>query len=771
MSQGKQRDQSTSSHRLALLSSFLVIALFIALMLSVRDQASADSGRETQGALSRIEIQVQELHGLAWLAIAAQEITPTGEARFLSSKNQLLIETSSLHLQTQGEPHNQFSPPVKSFVQAEDQQVELIKRGKVAEARRLDFEEVSQPLDILLHDLHQASEGEGHVVEATASRSRVELAVAVLLGTVCIAILFFRFQRQKQLMGAKQIILQQSEERFRALTEKSADIVFITDAMGVINYMSPSIQPVLAFGDGTVRGRNLSDFVQPGDAPKLRSALEMAEGETETVELRFQHADGRWLFFECIVRNLVNLENVNGIVFNAREITERKKAEEQLLFNASHDQLTGLPNRILFLNRLQTVVDRIRRQGQQMAAVLFVDVDDLKVVNDCLGHAAGDDLIIEIGSRLKTCMRSDGSVARMGGDEFTVLLEDITDPSDAIRVAQRIHAAVSQPLLILSQEVFKGVSIGIALASDDSSAESLVQNADMAMYRAKSKGKGRTELFDATMHEQVMGQLQLELRLGQALQNEEFELYYQPIVAIQSGLIEGFEALLRWKPADSNSVSPGVFIPIAERSGLIVHISRWVFTTACLEAVSWGRANPDAQPLYISINVSARHFSHAAFIGHVREALETSGIRPACVKIELTESVTMNDTPGTQRTMSELRALGVKLSIDDFGTGYSSLSYLRRFSVDTLKIDQSFVSAMEGNRENCAIVSTIVTLGQNLGLQIVAEGVETLGQLETLRSMGCDAAQGYFFSKPVTADAAKSLIDLNQEQAKSVGAR
>jgi EAL domain-containing protein (putative c-di-GMP-specific phosphodiesterase class I) len=318
--------------------------------------------------------------------------------------------------------------------------------------------------------------------------------------------------------------------------------------------------------------------------------------------------------------------------------------------------------------------------------------------------------------------------------------------------------------------VLKGISIGIALASEGSSAESLVQNADMAMYRAKSKGKGRTELFDATMHEQVMGQLQLELRLGRALQNEELELYYQPIIAIQSGLIEGFEALLRWKPADANSVSPGVFIPIAERSGLIVPISRWVFTTACLEGVSWNRANPDAQPLYVSINVSARHFSHAAFIGHVREALEKSGIRPACVKIELTESVTMNDTPGTQRTMSELRALGVKLSIDDFGTGYSSLSYLRRFSVDTLKIDQSFVSAMQGDRENCAIVSTIVTLGQNLGLQIVAEGVETLGQLETLRSMGCDAAQGYFFSKPVPADAAKNLIDLNQEQAKGVGA-
>ena len=381
----------------------------------------------------------------------------------------------------------------------------------------------------------------------------------------------------------------------------------------------------------------------------------------------------------------------------------------------------------------------------------------------------GDELIIEVGARLKRCMRSDGSVARIGGDEFTVLLEDVADPSDAIRVAQRIHAAVSKPLLVVGQEVFKGVSIGIA-ASQGSSAENLVQNADMAMYRAKSKGKGRTELFDATMHEQVMGQLQLELRLGRALQNGELELYYQLIVALQSGLIEGFEALLRWKPADSGSVSPGVFIPIAERSGLIVPISSWVLTTGCLEAVSWHRRCPDEPPLYVSINISARHFSYAAFIEHVTEALQLSGISPACVKIELTESVTMNDIPSTQQTMSKLRALGVKLSIDDFGTGYSSLSYLRRFSVDTLKIDQSFISAMQGARETFAIVSTIVTLGRNLGLQIVAEGVETVPQFETLRSMGCDAAQGYFFSKPVPSDSARILIDLNQEQAKSEGA-
>jgi diguanylate cyclase (GGDEF)-like protein/PAS domain S-box-containing protein len=767
----KAINQSAGSRRLAVISSLFAIAFIIALTLSLRDKGSAERSREAQIALSRLEVRVQEVHSLEWLATAAREITPEVEARLRASKRELLTTTSGLRLQTQEALVDQFGPAASNFIQATDRQLQLIQNGKFEEARRLDFEEVSQQFDVLQHQLHQASDAQARVAEAAATKSRIELVIAFVLVATSIVLLFLRFQRQEQLMLAKQAVLQQSEERFRALTEKSADIVFITDSAGVVNYVSPSVQMVLAFSDEVFNGRNLGDFVQPGDISKFRNAVQVVAGENETVELRFQHSDGRWLYFECVVRNLLKLENINGLVFNAREITDRKKAEEQLLFNASHDALTGLPNRIFFLNRLQTVVDRIQRHREQMAAaVLFVDVDDFKVVNDCLGHAAGDELIVEVGNRLKTCLRSDGSVARIGGDEFTVMLEDITDPSDAIRVAQRIHSVAVKPFLLLGQEVCKGVSIGIALVSQDSSAENVVQNADIAMHRAKSKGKGRTELFDVAMHEHVMGQLQLEARLRRAVQNSELELYYQPIVAIRTGLIEGFEALLRWNPPDSDSVPPGVFIPVAERSGLIVPIGSWVLTTACLEAVSWHRLYPGERPLYVSINISARHFSHSAFIGHLREALEKSGIPPQCVKIELTESVAMNDAPSTEQTMSQLRVLGVGLSIDDFGTGYSSLSYLRRFPVDTLKIDQSFVSAMQRERENWAIVSTVVVLGRNLRLQVVAEGVETLGQLEKLRSIGCDAAQGYFFSKPVPSDAVKTIVDLNKKQAKHAGA-
>jgi PAS domain S-box-containing protein len=372
MSKRKPRDHAGASRRLAVAFSLFAIAISIVLTLSIRDKRSADRGREAQAALSRIEVQVQEVHSLEWLATAAQEITPEAETRLSSSKGGLLTTASSLQLQAQESLTEQFGPAVRSFVEATDRQLQLIQHGNFEEARRLDFEEVSQQFDILQHRLHQAGDGEARLAEAAAARSRLEFASAVLLGTLSIVILFLRFQRQRQLMLARQAVLQQSEERFRALTEKSADLVFITDSAGTVNYVSPSIRTVLSFDGDVINGRNLIDFVPPGDVPKLKSSIGIAEGESETVEIRFRHKDGRWLDFECAVRNLLNLENINGVVVNAREITERKKAESQLLFNASHDQLTGLPNRLLFLNRLQTVVDRIKRHPEQMAAVLFV---------------------------------------------------------------------------------------------------------------------------------------------------------------------------------------------------------------------------------------------------------------------------------------------------------------------------------------------------------------------------------------------------------------
>ena len=486
----------------------------------------------------------------------------------------------------------------------------------------------------------------------------------------------------------------------------------------------------------------------------------VAYGQNPIVEFRLRHADGRWLYFECVVRNLIHHKNIGGIVYNARDITERKHAQEQLLFNATHDALTGLPNRALFLGRLQSVVDRMKRHPHEAAAVLFIDIDDFKVVNDCYGHATGDLLIKEVSNRLRACMRSDGTIARMGGDEFTILVEDVTDPSDAIRVAERIQSSFTRPFLLEGLEIFKSASIGIALTSPQTSAEAVLQNADIAMYRAKDQGKACSELFDRTMHEQVMSRLLLEAKLRYALENEELTLHYQPIVSVDTGAVQGFEALLRWQPSGLDSIPPSTFVPVAEQCGLIVPISVWVLKKACLEAASWRQRDPAEPPLYVSINISSKHFSHAGFIGHVKDALEESAVDPQCITIELTESLAMNDVAATGQTMSQLRALGVKLSIDDFGTGYSSLSYLRRFPVDTLKIDQSFVKTMDA--ENYAIVKTIVGLARNLDLKVVAEGVETTDQHQLLALAGCGSAQGYLFAEPMPANRVGIFIESNR---------
>jgi diguanylate cyclase (GGDEF)-like protein/PAS domain S-box-containing protein len=588
-------------------------------------------------------------------------------------------------------------------------------------------------------------------------------------------ILFLRLQRQEhigQLEVTERTALRESEERFRALTEQATDIILIADPSGQIKYASPSVRIVLAVDGDSLVGTNMIDRVHPDDFAKTTSPGPglVEYGQNPIVEIRLRHSDGRWLYFECVVRNLIQHKNIGGIVYNARDITERKHAREELLFNATHDVLTGLPNRALFLGRFQGVVDRMKRHPHLAAAVLFIDIDDFKDVNDCYGHAIGDALIKEVSNRLRACMRSDLTIARMGGDEFTVLVEDVTDPSDAIRVAQRIQSSFTRPFLLEGLEIFKSTSIGIALTSPETSAEAVLQNADIAMYRAKSHGKACSEIFDRTMHEQVMGRLLLESKLRNALQNEELTLLYQPIVAVDTGVVQGFEALLRWQPSGSDSVPPSTFVPVAEQCGLIVPISVWVLKTACLEAASWRQRYPADPPLYVGINISSKHFSHAGFVGHVKEALEESAVDPNCITIELTESLAMNDVAATGQTMSELQTLGVKLSIDDFGTGYSSLSYLRRFPVDTLKIDQSFVKTMDA--ENYAIITTIVGLARNLELKVIAEGVETTDQHQLLRLAGCESAQGYLFAEPMPAKSVGDFIDSyrrNSGKTKQIG--
>jgi predicted signal transduction protein with EAL and GGDEF domain len=466
------------------------------------------------------------------------------------------------------------------------------------------------------------------------------------------------------------------------------------------------------------------------------------------------------------------------LVIVNRDITDRKRAEETLAHRAIHDGLTDLPNRDLFLDRLQHAMLRARRHSDYKFAVLFVDIDEFKVVNDSLGHSAGDELLVEIAKRMSTSFRDTDtvarlqtgaeaeadlrlealSVARLGGDEFTVLLEDVFRASDAIRVGQRIQERLSIPFEIKGRQIVIKSSIGVALnANSYSKPEELVRDAEIAMYRAKQSGKARCEVFDPAMHSTAVRRLKLETDLRLGLERGELLVYYQPIISLRSGKITGFEALSRWKHPEG-MISPADFIPVADETGLILPLNRALLREACDQLCSWQSQLGCEPPLTISMNITPKQFAQPQLVQEIDAILHQAGISPGSVSLEIVETIAMGEPDRALAVLSELKALGVLLSIDDFGTGYSSLSRLPRFPIDTLKIDRTFVSNMNTDRDNHEIVRLIIMLAHSLGLSTVAEGAETADQVEALTRLGCDMVQGYFYAPPVDAKTAFDLL-------------
>lgn len=441
------------------------------------------------------------------------------------------------------------------------------------------------------------------------------------------------------------------------------------------------------------------------------------------------------------------------------DITERKRIEEQLIHDAFHDSLTGLPNRALFLDRLDHVARQAKRHGDALFGVLFLDLDHFKLINDSLGHLAGDRLLIAIAKRLEGAVRISDSVARLGGDEFAVLLDELKDASEAVLLSERIQNELSLPFNLDRQEIFTSASIGIALSDAEyKRPEDLLRDADTAVYRAKTGGRSRHEMFDRDMHVQAVSRLQLETEIRKAVEREEFVAYYQPVVSLVTGEIAGFEALIRWNSPERGLVMPGQFIPLAEETGLIVPIGRWILRESCLQMREWLEKFPGFCSGTMSVNVSARQIRHNDLEEEVKQVLIWTGLDPSALKLEITESAIMENAEAGIATLSALKNLGVQFSIDDFGTGYSSLSQLHRFPIDFLKIDRSFVSRMNDDEDNYEVVRTIVALAHNLGLAVIAEGPETAEQVEELRKLGCEYGQGYFFSRPVDEENAEALL-------------
>jgi diguanylate cyclase (GGDEF)-like protein/PAS domain S-box-containing protein len=557
--------------------------------------------------------------------------------------------------------------------------------------------------------------------------------------------------------------LRHSEERFRALVQNGSDIILVLGVDREVRYISPSVQRVLGYGSEEYTGSTLSvdAIVHEDDAPKVAAAFSAAmktPGERALVEFRARHADGSWRHLEAVATNLTDVTAVGGVVINARDVTERKALEAELRRRAFHDSLTDLPNRALFLDRLSHALDRQLRVPSTIA-VLFIDLDGFKLVNDSLGHGAGDRLLTTIGVRLTSSMRPSDTVARFGGDEFAVLIEDAGTASQVLKIASRLIETVSVPVRVEGREVAVSASIGITLTESSArSTDNLLREADIALYQAKSLGKARAVLFDDSMDHGVQERLDLETDLRQALERQEFRIFYQPEVDLGTGEITGVEALIRWQHPTRGLVPPDAFIPLAEETGLIVPIGEWVLEESCRQAVEWQTLGGHLTNLMMSVNISACQFARRDLAEQVGEALGRTGLAPECLRLEITESAVMQDLDLAVANLDACKDLGVRLALDDFGTGYSSLNYLLRFPVDVLKIDRSFVQRLSEERGAAAVVRAVTATAQALGLDVTVEGIETPRQLGQLRELECTRGQGYYFARPLPADALTGLL-------------
>ncbi|MBF2022418.1 MAG: EAL domain-containing protein [Hydrococcus sp. C42_A2020_068] len=458
-----------------------------------------------------------------------------------------------------------------------------------------------------------------------------------------------------------------------------------------------------------------------------------------------------------VQQRTAQLEEVIGKLH--QEIAKHKQTQQKLLQQSLHDALTGLPNRTLLMEHLQKALQRSQRNKNYLFALLFIDLDRFKIINDSWGHAVGDGLLIAVSRILKGCTREADTVARLSGDEFAILLEDLKDFQDAIAVAERLLDKLTSPIHLEERKLFAGASIGIVFgATNYQNGTELLRDADIAMYRAKALGKGRYAVFDREMYAQTLHLSQIETDLRYALDRQEFLLYYQPIVSLATGKVTGFEALIRWQHPEKGLIYPGDFIAIAEETGLIVPIGEWVLREACQQLCIWQQKLPPASSMYISVNLSSRQIKQFDFVDKLAKILSDTGLDGQNLRLELTETMLMDRGEKTIELLSGIKAQKIQLSIDDFGTGYSCLSYLHRFPIDALKIDRSFVSSIDAQGNNCEIVKTIITLAHSLGIKAIAEGVETSYQLAQLRNLGCDEAQGYFFSQPVNCHLAEALL-------------
>ncbi|HXG58117.1 MAG TPA: EAL domain-containing protein [Thermoanaerobaculia bacterium] len=546
--------------------------------------------------------------------------------------------------------------------------------------------------------------------------------------------------------------LEQSERRFRTIVERSWSGVALIDASRRVVFAGPSTAHLLGYGDGDLVGKEFVEFVHPEDHEAARALFESvaeSDGRDTSGEFRFIHRNGSWVWLEIYAQNLLREPTVGAIVVNYRDVTQRKAAEKQIEYQAHFDMLTGLPNRFLFRDRLMNAIALARRRNSGVA-VLYLDLDHFKLVNDSLGHTFGDLLLTHVGHRLRRSLRGSDTISRVGGDEFSMVILDVDSPEHAAAAARKVLDLFEQPIQIGKHEFYVGASIGIAVyPGDGNDVETLIKCADSAMYRAKELGRNQIQLFTPSMNERYVRRLSIEQRLRHAIERGELELLYQPIYDRTATRVVSAEALLRWNDPTRGCVQPSEFIALAEESGMIVPIGGWVLQAACRQLREWSDAG--AGDLHVSINVSPHQLQQPDLPAAVRKAVQDAGIDPARLQIEITETAAIQTIDRSRSLLEELKAFGVTIAIDDFGTGQSSLIYLRRFPIDAVKLDKEFLRGVTEDETAAAVVSYVISLAHALRLEVIAEGVETREQCALLRRHGCDMLQGYLLARPLPA--------------------
>ena len=753
----------------------VLVACACALVVSLEGRADAHSRYAEQ--LQRIEVLTTRVSAQEWQAVAEGEVSDAA-----SRDVELALEEMSAALAVQDEHarrshdaevdrHSDESPLVTlaEYSSAVRDEFDALRDGDLEEAEEIDEERVDpafERLEVVVENLSQteaADAASGHKQALIGSLLAIVLSSSALVGLM---LAMFRARGRIEMAELQQRMDRESERRVAALLQNSSDLLLVLDGASAIKYASNSIDQLLGYQPGSVIGGELREILKPESHDASASDLERASarpGDPVVAEWAAETAEGDLRYVEAILNDLSADPQVAGIVVNVRDITERRRLEAELRRRAFHDDLTGLANRTLFEDRLSGALADADRSGVS-PGVIFLDLDDFKHVNDSLGHSSGDELLRIVATRLQTCVRDQDTIARLGGDEFAVLVRNVESMDRVVDVAERVLAELSTPVFVQGNALFVNASIGVALdpaPGEDrhERVQAMLRDADIAMYAAKGAGKHRLEVFESELHAPVLRRLQLKSELQTALDRNQLVLHFQPIVSLDDEEMIGAEALVRWEHPERGLIPPGEFIPLAEQTGLTVPLGRWVLREALRNAASWRDQDATSGLRYVSVNVTGHQLESPTFLRDVRDALDAVGLPSEALVIEVTESSLIHDSERNRERLQALRDLGVRLAIDDFGTGYSALNYLRRFPMDVLKIDRSFIEHVAEGGQDAALVQAMLQMSESLGLKVVAEGVETSGQCDRLQELDCGYGQGYFFSRPVPAEELRALLE------------